>query len=120
MDNKQTYTLKEAATRLNTTNRQIRYFCDRGLIPGVRRSLNHSRMLNEEQLNWVGVLLGLKRCNMRSGEIKRYARLQAQGDSTIAERKAILDTKRRQIWQEIEERQASIDFIERQHELLGL
>ena len=89
------------------------------MIPHVRRLSNYHRVLTEQQLDWVKTLLGLKQCGMRPSEIKQYIKLCRQGNSTIKERSAMLDTKRRQLWQEIEELQAGINFIERKQEIFN-
>jgi len=51
-------------------------------------------------------------------ELKKYVALCRRGDSTIPERKAMLETKKRQLWQELEEIHTGIDFIERKTEVL--
>lgn len=54
---------------------------------------------------------------MGINELKKYAALCRKGNSTIAERKAMLETQKRQLWQEFENIQAGIDFIERKNEV---
>ena len=48
-------------------------------------------------------------------ELKQYARLEQSGK--IAECKAILETRRRQQWEQIKDLQENIDVIERKIEL---
>lgn len=55
---------------------------------------------------------------MSQAELKQYTRLFRQGKDTLAERKAMLETQKRQLWQELEDRQQGIDFLERQTELI--
>lgn len=59
----------------------------------------------------------MKQAGFTTAEIRQYSRLYRHGDSTLPERTAILTTRKRQLWQEITERQKAIDFIERQEEL---
>ena len=59
----------------------------------------------------------MKQSGFASREIRQYSRLYRQGDTTIAERTALLTTRKRQLWQEITDRQKAIDFIERQEEI---
>lgn len=117
MDKTETYTVKQAAEILATTPRTIRYFCDRGLIPHLRRGRNYYRLLNAEQLDLLRILLGMKQAGFAPSDLRRYSRLVRQGDQTAADRLAILTTRKHQLWQEIKDRQAAIDFIERQEEI---
>lgn len=59
----------------------------------------------------------MKRAGFTTAEIRQYSRLYRRGHATITERSALLTTRKRQLWQEITERQKAIDFIERQEEL---
>lgn len=54
---------------------------------------------------------------MNWNELKAYRQLEGLGEKSIPERRAILDTKRRQLWLRLVELQKSIDFIERKEEL---
>jgi hypothetical protein len=55
---------------------------------------------------------------LKQTELKKYTRLFRQGEETLAERKAMLETQKRQLWQELEDKQQGIDFLERQVELI--
>lgn len=119
MDKSETYTVKQAAEMLATTPRTIRYFCDRGLIPHLRRGRNYYRLLSTEQLDLLRVLLGMKQAGFAPSDLRRYSRLVRQGDQTATDRLAILTTRKHQLQQEIKDRQAAIDFIERQEEIFA-
>lgn len=110
-------TTAEAAQSLSTTTQTIRRLCNQGLIPHVRRDQRHRRILEPWQVDLAQVLLGMKQAGFRSKEIRQYSRLYRQGPSSEAERLAMLTTRKRQLWHEIEARQKAIDFIERQEEL---
>ena len=69
-------------------------------------------------MNLAKVLLELRQAGFKPADLKRYARLFRQGAETLPERKALLETQKRQLWQELEERQQSIDYLERQIELI--
>lgn len=49
---------------------------------------------------------------MKIPELKKYVRLCRTGQKTVPERKALLETQKRQLWQELEDIQAGINFIE--------
>lgn len=113
------YTIKQAATKLKTTPGAIRYYYRVGLIPNVKRAKNGYRLLDADQLTQIKTLVFLKRCGLDNREVRRYISLERQGSSTIPARQALLETKKRQIWQQIKDCQENIDFIERQEELFA-
>lgn len=119
MEQEDTFLLPTAAKKLGVRPHVLRHFCNKGLIPGVRRNRRGYRVLNEAQLDLAQILIEMKRAGFTTTELRQYSKLSRQGDSTLAERTAILTTRKRQLWQEITERQRAIDFIERQEELVA-
>lgn len=86
---------------------------------GIRRQAkNHYRVLNPEQLELLKTLYYLNQGGVSMRDLKKYSHLEYGGTKTIAERKAFLETKKRQIWQELEDLQEAIDQIERKIEIL--
>lgn len=111
------YTIRQASDILGVPTKVLRRFCDEGSIRHVRRKRNGYRILNKEQLEWAGILANLERCGFNELERKTFARLAWKGDKTLKDRKAMLETKKRNLWQKIEDLQAGIDFVERQVEV---
>lgn len=112
-----TYTLREVSQELGIPTHNLRRFCDKGLIRGVRRKRGGYRILNESQVERAQMLENLRRIGFSYNDMKRFVRLEGKGDATILERKAMLETKRRQLWQQVEELQDGIDFVERKIEV---
>ncbi len=119
LDKPEVMTVKQAAAELGLPLRMVRSFCDRGFVPGVRRINGYRRVLEAWQLDWIRTLVGLRRIGMSSKEIRKYMGLCRQGKITLSERKEMLETKKRQLWQQIEELQSGIDFVERKEEVIG-
>lgn len=118
MNNILQYNTSEASTALNVTPKVVRGLCSSGLIPYVKRDRLGHRVFTEDQLNHARVILGLRQAGLKKAELRRYTNLVRQGDSTLAERKALLETERRQAWQRHDSIQHNIDFMERQIELI--
>ena len=116
--NHQKYTVGQAAEMLGVSKSMVLRLCNSGLVPGVRRDRSLHRVFEEWQVNHIRTLLGLRDAGLSKAELKRYANLVRQGSSTLPERKALMDTQRRQLWQTLEDIQASIDFLERQSDLI--
>ena len=58
------YTVKEAAKQLGFTEHTIRFYTDKGLVPGVIRDKNNCRLFTEESINWLIGIKHLKECGM--------------------------------------------------------
>lgn len=112
------FTIKDASIQLGVPGYALRRLCNSGLIPNVRRNQRGFRVLEDWQIEYARTLLGLKQAGLKQTELKKYTRLFRQGEETSAERKAMLETQKRQLWQELEDKQQGIDFLERQVELI--
>lgn len=117
-ENNTTYSIPEASSALQISQSTIRHLCNTGLVPHVRRGRRGQRLLAEWQLNHIRTILDLRQAGLSKAELKRYARLFREGKFTLPERKALLETQKRQLWQELEDLQRGIDILERQIELI--
>lgn len=118
MEEKESWSLREASQELGVPTSRLRYYCNAGLVPQVRRTLGRHRVLAKWQLEWLATLVGLRKAGLGMTELRRYANWCREGKATLAERKALLATRRRQLWQELEDRQSAIDFLERREEMI--
>lgn len=118
MDESQLYTIKQASEEIGVSVWVLRRFCRNGLIPHVKRSHSGYLIFTPEQVGFAGMLASLERAGMSRSKLKQFARLFRRGDESLAERKAMLETQRRQFWQELEDHQHGIDAIERQIEII--
>lgn len=112
------YNTRQVAERLNVSVYVIRRLCNSGLIPHVRRDHFRNRVLTAEQVEYAGILIKLEQAGMTRSELRQFAKLFWRGDGTLVEQKAMLETQKRQLWQELEARKRGIDILERQIELI--
>lgn len=117
MDIQRYYTIGQACDELHVSVYTIRRFCNRGLVPSIKRAKNGRRVFTPEQITWLKTLIHLRESGLSTAELKKYVALCRSGKSGILERKAMLETKKRQLWQELEDIQSNIDFIERKIEI---
>lgn len=110
--------IRQAAEELGVPVRLLRGMCNRGLIPQVQRDGKGRRLFTPEHMELIVVLLGLKKAGFKNTELKRYSRMYRLGEASLSERKAMMETKKRQLWQELEDKQEGIDFLERQIEII--
>ena len=89
----------------------LKFYCNEGLVPNVKRAGNNYRVFDEHDVNWIRSLARLKRCGMSVQEMKEYLALCLQGQSTIPERMELLQKYKRNIHARMAELQDSLDFI---------
>lgn len=117
MDN-ETYTVAQACEILGASRNVVRKILKRGTMRGIKRRRNKYRVLDAEQLELLRTLYCLNRGGATIRDLKKYAGLEYSGATTLPERKAILETKKRQMWEKLKELQTAIDFIERKVEII--
>ena len=88
------YTMMQVCRELDMTYQTLKYYCNEGLIPGVKRDENNRRIFDEKVVKWIKDLTCLKKCGMSILEMKEYLELCLQGESTIMQRKEMLAKKR--------------------------
>lgn len=107
-----TYTMMQVCRELDMTYQTLKFYCNQGLVPNVKRDKNNRRVFDEHDVEWVRSLTCLKRCGMSIEEMREYLELCLKGESSIPERKVMLAKKREQLVEKLAEVQASIDYID--------
>ena len=87
-------TIRECAAATGTTPDTLRYYEKIGLMARIPRERNGHRRFGEDEVRWVTFLRRLHDTGMPIRRMQQYARLLRRGDSTIAERRALLQTHR--------------------------
>ena len=106
------YSMKEACRLTNMTYENLKFYCNEGLVPNVKRDSHNYRVFDEHDINWIKSLNCLKNCGMGISEMKEYLRLCMEGPDTIPERKEILDEKRKALLKSMAELQRAIKYID--------
>ena len=109
---KKLYPMKEACNQTGMAYETLKYYCNIGLIPNVKRSANNRRVFDEHDIAWIKSLTCLKKCGMTIEEMKQYLAYCLQGPSSIPLRKVMLDKKRGILEEKKKEIQESIDYID--------
>ena len=106
------YTMKEVCQEADMTYQTLKYYCNEGLVPNVKRDKNNHRVFDERDVKWIKDLICLKKCGMSIQEMKEYLGLCLQGESTIMARKEMLTKKRTALLASIEELKGCVDYID--------
>lgn len=115
MSNVKIYSMKETCGLTNLTYDTLKYYCNEGLIPNVKRDKNNYRIFSENDIKWINSLSCLKNCGMSIKEMKEYLNLCLEGEKSITKRKKVLDVKLKELELKKAEIQKSIDYINWKH-----
>lgn len=107
------YSMQETYKIVGMSYQTLKYYCNQGLIPNVKRDKNNYRIFDDNDIEWIKGLICLKKCGMSIEEMKEFLSLCLKGESSIPERKKILDIKRQKLTENLNQIQSSIDYIDR-------
>lgn len=103
--------MKETCKKTGLSYDTLKYYCNEGLIPHVKRDKNNYRVFDENNIAWINSLSCLKNCDMTINEMKEYLQLCLKGEETIPERQRILEKKLKKLEHKVQKINESIDFI---------
>jgi DNA-binding transcriptional MerR regulator len=89
--------IRECATATGTTPDTLRYYEKIGLLSGIARKGNGHRSFSADDVRWIAFLRRLHDTGMPIRHMQHYARLVRRGESTVAERRALLETHRNEL-----------------------
>src|SRR6516165_12198906 len=95
------YTIRNMAERCGMTAHTLRYYERVGLIQPVGRARNGHRRYSEADAAWLHFLHCMRATNMPIREMQRYAALRDLGNSTIEQRRQLLEEHQAQIAEQI-------------------
>lgn len=106
-------TIAEVAAATKTTVHTLRYYERIGLIEAVTRAESGHRRYGDADVRWVSFLRKLHATGMPIRRMLAYAALARRGDSTWAERRALLEEHRAEVAQKLAEQQGHLAAIEK-------
>jgi MerR family transcriptional regulator, aldehyde-responsive regulator len=106
------YSMKETCQKVGMSYEALKFYCNEGLVPNVKRDENNYRIFDDRDIDWLHNLSCLKKCGMTIRDMKIYISLCLNGQSTIPERKIMLDKQKAEIMDKISELNKCVDFID--------
>ena len=106
------YTMMQVCKETGLTYQTLKFYCNEGMVPNVKRDKNNRRVFDERDVKWIKDLVCLKKCDMSIQEMKEYLALCLQGPSTILQRKEMLSRKKEALLSSIEELKGCVDYID--------
>ena len=106
------YTMKEVCQEANMTYETLKFYCNQGLVPNVKRDKNNHRIFDAHDLAWIKSLTCLKKCRMSIAEMKEYLAMCLEGKASIPQRKKMLAAKQAELAKEMQVLQEGMDYID--------
>lgn len=106
------FTPKEICDEVGISYETLKFYCNEGLVPNVKRDKNNYRIFDEKNIAWLKGLQCLKKCGMSIKDMKLYMNYCIEGPSTIPERKEMLNKLNESLVKRINDLNECIDFIE--------
>ncbi len=107
------YSMKEACEQTGLTYETLKFYCNQGLVPNVKRDSHRRRVFDDDDIAWIHGLCCLRNCEMGIRDMKEYLSLCQEGSTSIPKRKGILDRQKELLLKCIQDLQAAINYIER-------
>lgn len=106
------FKMKEVCDIVGLPYETLRFYCNEGLVPNVKRDENNHRIFDERDVDWLKSTQCLRACGLSLIELKEYMNLCLIGPNSINERKEMLAEKRELLLKEIDALYDSIEFID--------
>ena len=108
--------MKQTCEQTGLTYDALKFYCNEGLVPGVKRDKNNRRIFYANDIEWIKSLSCLKNCGLSITEMHQYVELCKQGKASVPERQKILDEKLSHLYRKIKELENSIDYIQKKQQ----
>lgn len=106
------YGMKEACRKTGMSYETLKFYCNQGLVPNVKRDRNNYRVFDDRDIRWLEGLLCLKKCGMSIRDMKVYMQLCLQGKDSIQARKEMLDVLKETILDQMEVLRKDLAYID--------
>lgn len=94
-------TIDQVAKRTGLTAYTLRYYERIGLLAPVARAAGGKRLYAPTDMAWLEFLLRLRTTHMTIGKMQTFAKLRSIGDSTVAERRQMLESHLQDVQAEV-------------------
>ncbi len=106
------YGMKEVCQKVGMNYSTLKFYCNEGLIPNVKRDKNNRRIFDDKDVEWIKNLSCLKNCNLSIDEMKIYLAMCLEGNKTIPERKIMLSQKQSELKEKIAILEDAVTYID--------
>ncbi len=105
------YTIKQAAEKVNLSVHTLRFYDREGLLPFVSRDKTGNRVFTDSDLDWLGLICCLKNTGMSIKQIGIYIQWCMEGDCSLEARLDLLLKHREAVIEQINALQQNLEKI---------
>ncbi|PPE04576.1 hypothetical protein EELLY_v1c02560 [Entomoplasma ellychniae] len=104
--------MKQIADKFGIEEHTLRFYDKKGLFPFFKRDENNYRFIYEDKINWIEIVLCLKKSGMSLIKIKEYINLAMEGENTYPKRLKMMLDQEQIVLAKIQELKQQLKFIE--------
>ncbi len=105
------YSMKDVCEKTGIAYETLKYYCNEGLLPHIKRDSNHYRVFHDKDIDWVRGLLYLKQCGMSLKEMRQFVTLDPRVCDLLAERQRLLQLKKDELQKRMNDIENAMTFI---------
>ncbi len=102
------FTIQQISKKMGLTVHTLRYYEKIGLLEGISRNEQGYRQYTEADVLWIDFLICLREIEMPINEMKQFSHLRSQGNSTVTERRKLLETHQEKVINHIKDLQENL------------
>ena len=108
----QNLTISEVAERTGLSAHTLRYYERIGLMSPIVKGLRGHRRYDEDDLDWITLIQRLRSTDMSVREMRHFADLVRQGDTTIRERRKLLEKHQATLQARLEDIEQTLELLD--------
>jgi DNA-binding transcriptional MerR regulator len=105
-------TIGEVAHTLGMTAHTLRYYERAGLLPAVPRTDGGLRRYQDNDVELLRFLARLRLTGMPIRQVRKYSELVRQGDSTMGQRREMMEKHRKDMQDRIAQLQRNVEILD--------
>ena len=105
------YTIKQVTEKYNLSASTLRYYEKEGLLPKIKKNQSNKRIYDDNDLQWLDIIICMRKTGMTIAHIKDYIELCHEGDDTLKQRYEIFLKQKEILLQQKEELEKNIEMI---------
>lgn len=104
-------TISDASYALGMTTHTLRYYEKAGLLPPIPRTEGGLRRYRDQDVQLLRFLAKLRLTGMPIREVRKYSELVRMGDSTMPQRRSMLESHRAEVQRQLKSLQRNLEVL---------
>ncbi|KST63148.1 MerR family transcriptional regulator [Mastigocoleus testarum] len=105
-------TIQQVAALTQLSTYTLRYYEQIGLLDRISRAPSGHRRYSKQDIAWINFLTKLRATGMSIVKMQQFAKLRRQGDSTIPERRFLLEVHQQEVQEQLNRLNQNLALIQ--------